>query len=210
MHLYAGYFERSWFIILKEYCRLLVRYFWDFLCLIIFFFCWLLKSLLNSFADICCNRVCDFNVELDVDGNHTMKCLFIPLTNFGAILQVALKTLIVIHRLLRDGDPTFREELLNFSQKAHILRLSNFKDDSSPIGQWYSTSLTVLLGQVNAVKLMFFYSFASVPAWDCSAWVRTYALYLEERLECFRVLKYDVEAERLTRPGQGPEKVSLL
>ncbi|CAN6445800.1 unnamed protein product [Victoria cruziana] len=89
---------------------------------------------------------------------------------------VALKTLIVIHRLLRDGDPTFREELLNFSQKAHILRLSNFKDDSSPI------------------------------AWDCSAWVRTYALYLEERLECFRVLKYDVEAERLTRPGQGPEK----
>ncbi|XP_031476745.1 putative clathrin assembly protein At2g01600 [Nymphaea colorata] len=89
---------------------------------------------------------------------------------------VALKTLIVIHRLLRDGDPSFREELVNFSQKAHILQLSNFKDDSSPI------------------------------AWDCSAWVRTYALYLEERLECFRILKYDVEAERLTRPGQGHEK----
>ncbi|KDP38084.1 hypothetical protein JCGZ_04727 [Jatropha curcas] len=89
---------------------------------------------------------------------------------------VALKTLIVIHRLLREGDPTFREELLNFSQRGHILQLSNFKDDSSPI------------------------------AWDCSAWVRTYALFLEERLECFRILKYDIEAERLPRPVQGQDK----
>lgn len=48
--------------------------------------------------------------------------------------QVALKTLIVIHRALREGDPTFREELLNFSQRGRILQLSNFKDDSSPIG----------------------------------------------------------------------------
>ncbi|KAJ1263916.1 hypothetical protein BS78_09G222900 [Paspalum vaginatum] len=89
---------------------------------------------------------------------------------------VALKTLVVIHRLLREGDPTFREELLNFTQRGRILQLSNFKDDSSPI------------------------------AWDCSAWVRTYGLFLEERLECFRVLKYDVEAERLSKQGQGPEK----
>ncbi|KAL2343529.1 hypothetical protein Fmac_004814 [Flemingia macrophylla] len=89
---------------------------------------------------------------------------------------VALKTLIVIHRLLREGDPTFREELLNFSQRGRILQISNFKDDSSPI------------------------------AWDCSAWVRTYALFLEERLECFRILKYDIEAERLPKPAQGQEK----
>ncbi|KAG7635540.1 putative clathrin assembly protein [Arabidopsis thaliana] len=89
---------------------------------------------------------------------------------------VALKTLIVIHRLLREGDPTFREELLNFSQRGRILQLSNFKDDSSPI------------------------------AWDCSAWVRTYALFLEERLECFRVLKYDTEAERLPKSNPGQDK----
>ena len=38
----------------------------------------------------------------------------------------------------------------------------------------------------------------SRAAWDYSAWVRTYALFLEERLECFRVLKYDVESERPT------------
>ncbi|KAH6805554.1 ENTH/ANTH/VHS superfamily protein [Perilla frutescens var. frutescens] len=89
---------------------------------------------------------------------------------------VALKTLIVIHRTLREGDPTFREELLNFQQRGRVLQLSNFKDDSGPI------------------------------AWDCSAWVRTYALFLEERLECFRILKYDIEAERLPRPVQGQDK----
>ncbi|MQL79676.1 hypothetical protein Taro_012110 [Colocasia esculenta] len=89
---------------------------------------------------------------------------------------VALKTLIVIHRTLREGDPTFREELLNYSHRGHILQISNFKDDSSPL------------------------------AWDCSAWVRTYALFLEERLECFRVLKYDIEAERLVKTPQSSAK----
>ncbi|PIM99374.1 Clathrin assembly protein AP180 [Handroanthus impetiginosus] len=80
---------------------------------------------------------------------------------------VALKTLIVIHRALREVDPTFQEEILNYSRsRAHMLNLSHFKDDSSP------------------------------HAWDYSAWVRAYALFLEERLECFRVLKYDIEGER--------------
>ncbi|CAN6173467.1 unnamed protein product [Urochloa humidicola] len=88
---------------------------------------------------------------------------------------VALKTLIVIHRTLRDGDAAFREELLSYRRKGHVLRVSNFKDDSSPL------------------------------AWDCSAWVRTYALYLEERLECFRVLRYDIECDRL-RPAEGNDE----
>jgi hypothetical protein len=46
-------------------------------------------------------------------------------------------------------------------------------------------------------------------AWDCSAWVRTYALFLEERLECFRVLKYDIETERLTKSPQCSTKVGI-
>ncbi|KAK9099761.1 hypothetical protein Scep_023191 [Stephania cephalantha] len=89
---------------------------------------------------------------------------------------VALKTLIVIHRTLREGDPTFREELLNYSRRGHILQISNFKDDSSPL------------------------------AWDCSAWVRTYALFIEERLECFRILKYDIEAERWAKSSRQTNK----
>ncbi|KAF3792165.1 putative clathrin assembly protein [Nymphaea thermarum] len=92
---------------------------------------------------------------------------------------VALKTLIVIHRSLKEVDPTFREELINYSRsRGHILNLSHFKDDSSP------------------------------SAWDYSSWVRTYALYLEERLECFRILKYDVETERLST--RELETVELL
>ncbi|XP_009408060.2 putative clathrin assembly protein At5g57200 [Musa acuminata AAA Group] len=89
---------------------------------------------------------------------------------------VALKTLIVMHRTLREGDPTFREELLSYSRRGSVLQISNFKDDSGPL------------------------------AWDCSAWVRTYALYLEERLECFRILKYDIEAERLMKSPQHSAK----
>ncbi|KAJ7956747.1 ENTH/ANTH/VHS superfamily protein [Quillaja saponaria] len=82
---------------------------------------------------------------------------------------VALKTLIVIHRALREVDPTFHEEIINYGRsRSHMLNMAHFKDDSSP------------------------------NAWDYSAWVRTYALFLEERLECFRVLKYDVEMDRPT------------
>ncbi|RYR30586.1 hypothetical protein Ahy_B01g055331 isoform B [Arachis hypogaea] len=87
--------------------------------------------------------------------------------NWAVCESVALKTLIVIHRALREVDPTFHEELINYGRsRSHMLNMSHFKDDSSP------------------------------NAWDYSGWVRTYALFLEERLECFRVLKYDIEAER--------------
>lgn len=51
-------------------------------------------------------------------------------------MQVALKALVVIHRTLREGDPTFREELLNYSNRGHVLQISNFKDDSSPLGKY--------------------------------------------------------------------------
>ncbi|XP_051148406.1 putative clathrin assembly protein At2g01600 [Andrographis paniculata] len=92
---------------------------------------------------------------------------------------VALKTLIVFHRLLREGDSKFRDTLLGFQQRGRVLHVSSFKDDSSPV------------------------------AWDCSAWVRTYALFLEQRLECFSILKYDIEAERLRGHGQGQDKRHL-
>ncbi|CAL9050224.1 unnamed protein product [Musa banksii] len=92
---------------------------------------------------------------------------------------VALKTLIVLHRALREVDPTFREELITYTNtRGFMLNLSHFKDDSSP------------------------------SAWDYSSWVRTYALYLEERLECFRVLKYDIETER-SRTSEA-ETIELL
>ncbi|KAL6586127.1 hypothetical protein OROMI_002771 [Orobanche minor] len=95
---------------------------------------------------------------------------------------VALKTLIVIHRALREVDTTFQEEIINYGRsRSHLLNLAHFKDDSSP------------------------------NAWDYSAWVRAYALFLEERLECFRVLKYDIQADRVrTKDLNTPELLEQL
>nr|KAJ0194428.1 hypothetical protein LSAT_V11C800416930 [Lactuca sativa] len=85
---------------------------------------------------------------------------------------VAMKTLMVFHRILREGDPSFREELLIHSRRRHIFQIQDFRDDSSQL------------------------------AWDCSSWLRTYATFLEERLECYRIVGFDIETERLTTaPG---------
>ncbi|KAK4391982.1 putative clathrin assembly protein [Sesamum angolense] len=89
---------------------------------------------------------------------------------------VAIKTLIVFHRVLREGDPSFREELRHFSRRGNIFQVANFRDDSGPL------------------------------AWECSAWVRTYAFYLEERLECFRNIYYDIEADKVPKSAPGESK----
>lgn len=57
------------------------------------------------------------------------------------------------------------------------------------------------------LKIHFLDHLHGVEAWDCSAWIRTYALFLEERLECYRVLKYDIEAERLPKGSGASSKV---
>lgn len=115
------------------------------------------------------------------------------------IPQVALKTLIVIHRALREVDPTFREELINYGRsRSHMLNLAYFKDDSSAGGtNWhFITSVVTFIAVLDILTLNYNdYLLLSCSAWDFSAWIRTYALYLEERLECFRVLKYDVETD---------------
>ncbi|KAJ7566715.1 hypothetical protein O6H91_02G115700 [Diphasiastrum complanatum] len=66
---------------------------------------------------------------------------------------VAVKVLVLIHRLLRDGNAMFKEELSTVSRR--ILNLSNFRDESHS------------------------------NAWDYSTFVRTYAAYLDARMECF-------------------------
>jgi hypothetical protein len=61
-------------------------------------------------------------------------------------LQVAVKTLIVIHRLLREGDGTFREDFLTYSYRGNILQIPQFKDDSSPLGGLGSLCIVFFLG----------------------------------------------------------------
>ncbi|XP_047172808.1 clathrin coat assembly protein AP180-like [Vigna umbellata] len=69
---------------------------------------------------------------------------------------VALKCLLIVLRIFQDGDPYFPREVFRAMKRgAKILNLSGFKDDSN-----------------------------SSP-WDYTAFVRLFALYLDERLDCF-------------------------
>ncbi|KAK1396128.1 clathrin coat assembly protein AP180-like [Heracleum sosnowskyi] len=69
---------------------------------------------------------------------------------------VALKSLMLVLRIFQDGDPYFPREVLHAMKRgAKILNLYNFLDDSN-----------------------------SRP-WDYTAFVRAFALYLDERMDCF-------------------------
>lgn len=68
---------------------------------------------------------------------------------------VALKALMLVHRLLSEGDPIFQQEILYATRRGtRLLNMSDFRDE------------------------------AHSSSWDQSAFVRTYALYLDQRLEC--------------------------
>lgn len=68
---------------------------------------------------------------------------------------VAVKTLILVHRLLVDGDRGFHEEILYATRRGtRILNMSDFKDE------------------------------AHSASWDHSSFVKAYALYLDQSLEC--------------------------
>lgn len=71
---------------------------------------------------------------------------------------VALKALMLVQRLLAEGDSAYEQEIFFATRRGtRLLNMSDFRDTS---------------GKTNA--------------WDYSAFVRTYALYLDEQLE-FRV-----------------------
>ncbi|KAK1287011.1 putative clathrin assembly protein [Acorus calamus] len=73
---------------------------------------------------------------------------------------VALKALSLVHRLLCEGDPSFEQEIFFATRRGtRFLNMSDFRDSSR----------------------------RDASSWDFSAFVRTLALYLDERLE-FRML----------------------
>ncbi|GMG98715.1 hypothetical protein Nepgr_000555 [Nepenthes gracilis] len=88
---------------------------------------------------------------------------------------VAVKSLMLVLRLFQDGDPHFPTELLHAMQRGYkILNLSSFRDDSS----------------------------TSCP-WDFTAFVRTFALYLDERLDCFVTGKLQRRMDYRERPPES-------
>ncbi|KAE9591860.1 hypothetical protein Lal_00039033 [Lupinus albus] len=67
---------------------------------------------------------------------------------------VALKTLVLIQRLLAEGDPAYEQEIFFSTRRGtRLLNMSDFRDNSK------------------------------AGSWDFSTFVRTYALYLDEKLE---------------------------
>jgi hypothetical protein len=102
----------------------------------IFPFCWLLStpSVSSAVTLVISTRVHTLKTIQSRNLSESYKAVNLFTPCLFCNIQVALKALVVVHRLLREGDPTFREELLNFSQRGRILQLSNFKDDSSPVG----------------------------------------------------------------------------
>ncbi|CAJ2668531.1 unnamed protein product [Trifolium pratense] len=103
---------------------------------------------------------------------------------------VALKSLMIVLRIFQDGDPYFPREVFHSMKRgAKILNLSSFKDDSN-----------------------------SSP-WDYTAFIRTFALYLDERLDCFltgklqRRFTYDTrfhEKMQRNEPGIRDMKPTLI
>ncbi|KAK7287506.1 hypothetical protein RIF29_00786 [Crotalaria pallida] len=70
---------------------------------------------------------------------------------------VALKSFMIILRIFQDGDPYFPREILHTMKRGtKIFNLSSFKDDSN-----------------------------NSPNWDYTTFVKTFTLYLDERLDCF-------------------------
>ncbi|KAL8498781.1 hypothetical protein ACS0TY_021926 [Phlomoides rotata] len=83
---------------------------------------------------------------------------------------VALKCLMLIHRLLNEGDAVFQQEIMYATRRgSRLLNMSDFRDE------------------------------AHSNSWDHSAFVRTYALYLDQRLELI------VYERKQSRPSGGGE-----
>eukprot|EP00242_Pyramimonas_sp_CCMP2087_P008353 CAMPEP_0198211014 /NCGR_PEP_ID=MMETSP1445-20131203/22572_1 /TAXON_ID=36898 /ORGANISM="Pyramimonas sp., Strain CCMP2087" /LENGTH=294 /DNA_ID=CAMNT_0043885193 /DNA_START=126 /DNA_END=1006 /DNA_ORIENTATION=- len=79
---------------------------------------------------------------------------------------VSLKTLMVFHRLLREGGELAVDEITKLNNRENFLNLSNFKDE------------------------------ASAQTWDLAGWLRTYSGYLEEKLLTLQAVGFDVETEK--------------
>lgn len=83
----------------------------------------------------------------------------------------ALKTLMVVHRLMRESNISFVEELLKYSEtvtqgKGHVLNMDNFIDTTNIEGRF-----------------------------EFSEWVRAYGKYLDEQLEVYHKIAFYQEQE---------------
>ncbi|CAH9079683.1 unnamed protein product [Cuscuta europaea] len=118
---------------------------------------------------------------------HVAACVTIVSKRLGKTKNwvVAIKALMLIHRLLNDGDAAYEQEIFFATRRGtRLLNMSGFRDSSR-----------------------------SEDSWDFSAFVRTYALYLDEQLE-LRMQNHrrcrKQRGHRLEYDNQNEEEVPAL
>ncbi|KAK4437387.1 Clathrin coat assembly protein [Sesamum alatum] len=117
-----------------------------------------LKATTHEAVPIDDKYVCEILQLVSSNKVHAATCARVIGKRIGRTRNwvVALKSLMLVLRIFQDGDPYFPREVLHAMKRgAKILNLSSFRDHSN-----------------------------SSP-WDFTSFVRTFALYLDERLECF-------------------------
>ncbi|KAJ8450891.1 hypothetical protein Cgig2_032516 [Carnegiea gigantea] len=88
---------------------------------------------------------------------------------------VVLKSLMLVLRIFQDGDPHFPKEVVQAMRRGYkILNLSSFRDDSG-----------------------------SDHHWDFTAFVRSFAVFLDERLDCFLTGKLQQWRRKVYGGGGG-------
>lgn len=87
---------------------------------------------------------------------------------------VALKALMLVHRLLVDGHPLFEEEIVHATRKGmRVLNMTNFKDE------------------------------AHSNSWDHAAFVKFYAMYLDEKVE---FVAFEKKVKGKDKPGERDDR----
>ncbi|KAF9599716.1 hypothetical protein IFM89_001662 [Coptis chinensis] len=118
---------------------------------------------------------------------------------------VALKTLMLIQRLLSEGDPSYEQEMFYATRRGTVLVLVMF---------WIMQYMFYFVFEqgTRLLNMSDFRDGTKSGSWDFSAYVRTYALYLDEQLE-FRMhdrrrrhglLGEDDEEEFIMRKRSSP------
>ncbi|WCJ37492.1 ENTH/ANTH/VHS superfamily protein [Euphorbia peplus] len=117
----------------------------------------ILKATRHDEAPIDDRQVKELVTQISSSKVHSAACAQLIGKRIGKTRNwiVALKSLMLVLRIFQDGDPYFPREVVHAMKRgAKILNLATFRDDSN-----------------------------SSP-WDYTAFVRMFALYLDDRLDC--------------------------
>ncbi|KAE8663421.1 putative clathrin assembly protein [Hibiscus syriacus] len=112
-------------------------------------------------------------------GGYVRACVYAVSKRLGKTRDwiVALKALVLVHRLMNDGGPVFQEEILYATRKGtRLLNMSDFIDE------------------------------AHSSSWDHSSFVRAYAMYLDQILESMLFDRKKGRGSGVSSHGNGDDR----